>query len=427
MSCNYAEGLSEYEDKGVLGVPEIFDSEDKVQEKALLLAKWIENAKHVVVHTGAGISTAAGIPDFRGPNGVWTLEKNGKKPDINISFNDAVPTKTHMALSHLLEKQYIHYIVSQNIDGLHLKSGISRSHLAELHGNMFIGQCDLCDSQFVMGNATSTVGQKYIGEYCKREVRGRTCKGKLKDTVLDWEADLPERDLEMSDYHSSLADINICLGTTLQIVPSGNLPLRCKKYGGKVVIVNLQPTKHDKKADLIINTYVDNVIEKVMKHLSLEIPEYTKTLDPTKNQLPCTAIEWNIAKTELKTFKKMYDEKQKEFKNKKKLTVKNGQVKKKRKIKKDEVIKVDTDFVDLTLESEMEVKKIKKQSESDNADGIFIKRIGEAVLYQKPKIEKVKTVIKRIGSTVITKIEKKISTETCVDLTLDSDDDLFLE
>ncbi|KAL1487747.1 hypothetical protein ABEB36_015583 [Hypothenemus hampei] len=244
MSCNYAEGLSEYEDKGVLGLPEKFEATDKVGEKCLLLSKWIKEAKHVVVHTGAGISTASGIPDFRGPNGVWTLEKQGLKPEINVSFNEAIPTKTHMALKHLVEKELVHYIISQNIDGLHLRTGLPRTHLAELHGNMFIGQCDTCDSQFVRTTATSTVGQKYLGEFCKREVRGRSCRGKLKDTILDWEADLPENDLEMSDYHSSLADLNICLGTTLQIVPSGNLPLRCKKYGGKLVIVNLQSTKH---------------------------------------------------------------------------------------------------------------------------------------------------------------------------------------
>ncbi|KAJ8941146.1 hypothetical protein NQ318_004266 [Aromia moschata] len=111
----------------------------------------------------------------------------------------------------------------------------------------------------------------------------------------------------MSDYHSSLADLNICLGTTLQIVPSGNLPLRGKKYGGKLVIVNLQPTKHDKKADLIINSYVDDVISNVMKKLDLEIPEYSPHIDPTKNQLPDFGVEWNISKNDIKEVKKRYD------------------------------------------------------------------------------------------------------------------------
>lgn len=81
---------------------------------------------------------------FRGPNGVWTLEKQGKKPSTNVSFADAKPTKTHMILKKLVECNKVQYVVSQNIDGLHLKSGLSRKHLAELHGNMFVDECNVC-------------------------------------------------------------------------------------------------------------------------------------------------------------------------------------------------------------------------------------------------------------------------------------------
>lgn len=81
---------------------------------------------------------------YRGPNGVWTLEREGKKPTINVSFADAKPTKTHMILKKLVECNKVHYIVSQNIDGLHLKSGLSRKYLAELHGNMFVDECNVC-------------------------------------------------------------------------------------------------------------------------------------------------------------------------------------------------------------------------------------------------------------------------------------------
>lgn len=79
-----------------------------------------------------------------GPKGVWTMEKEGKSPQVNISFSEALPTKCHMALKALLDSGHIKYIVSQNIDGLHLRSGIPRSNIAELHGNMFIDVCDKC-------------------------------------------------------------------------------------------------------------------------------------------------------------------------------------------------------------------------------------------------------------------------------------------
>ncbi|XP_014298369.2 NAD-dependent protein deacetylase Sirt6 [Microplitis demolitor] len=103
MSCSYADGLSPYENKGVLGLDEKYDTTENLQLKCGILTEWINTSRHVVVHTGAGISTSAGIPDFRGPSGVWTLEEKGLKPKNNISFDEAVPTKTHMALKKLTE------------------------------------------------------------------------------------------------------------------------------------------------------------------------------------------------------------------------------------------------------------------------------------------------------------------------------------
>ncbi|KAK4881423.1 hypothetical protein RN001_004742 [Aquatica leii] len=314
MSCNYADGLSPYDDKGILGLPEKFDTPEKVSEKCKLLSDWIKESQHVVVHTGAGISTVAGIPDFRGPNGVWTLEKQGMKPNINISFDDAIPTKTHMALKTLVDAGYVKFIVSQNIDGLHLKSGLTRQRIAELHGNMFTEQCGTCKRQFVRKFATTSVGQKLLGKTCPSSLLARRgCRGKIQDTVLDWEASLPDDDLVMADYHSSVADLSIALGTTLQIVPSGNLPTFTKKYGGRLAIINLQPTKHDKKADLIINMYADEVLSKLMKCLGLEIPEYSEELDPTKSKND-DIIEWNYLRPNISDMKAMYNTHVKKFK-----------------------------------------------------------------------------------------------------------------
>lgn len=140
---------------------------------------------------------------FRGPNGVWTLEKQGVKPNINISFDDAVPTKTHMALKQLVDSDHVRYIISQNIDGLHLRSGIDRKKIAELHGNMFTEICNVCERQFIRSTAATTVGKKSLGTKCRRHlVTGRSCRGSLHDTILDWEDDLPTYDLAIADYHS---------------------------------------------------------------------------------------------------------------------------------------------------------------------------------------------------------------------------------
>ncbi|XP_017040062.1 NAD-dependent protein deacetylase Sirt6 [Drosophila ficusphila] len=306
MSCNYADGLSAYDDKGILGAPESFDSEEVVAQKCQELADLIKKSGHVVLHTGAGISTSAGIPDFRGPKGVWTLEEKGEKPDFNVSFDEAKPTKTHMAIISLIESGYVQYVVSQNIDGLHLKSGLNRKYLSELHGNIYIEQCKKCRRQFVSSTAVETVGQKSLKRPCKSSIntKGRSCRsGILYDNVLDWEHDLPENDLEMGVMHSTIADLNIALGTTLQIVPSGDLPLKNLKRGGKFVICNLQPTKHDKKANLIISSYVDVVLAKVCKLLGVEIGEYSELSDPTKQN---NLFEWTIPTDNVNTFHKRY-------------------------------------------------------------------------------------------------------------------------
>lgn len=146
---------------------------------------------------------------------------------------------------------------------------------------------------------------KPTGETCKN--KQRSCRGKLIDTVLDWEHDLPPDDLDMSIFHSTLADLNIGLGSSFQIMPSGKLPLRSAKFGGKFALVNLQPIKLEKKADLVIHSYVDDVIEKVLKRLGIEeIPEYNEGEDPTKN---CKdGDRWNIDASAIKAVEKLYRE-----------------------------------------------------------------------------------------------------------------------
>ncbi|KAF4117825.1 NAD-dependent protein deacetylase sirtuin-6 [Onychostoma macrolepis] len=276
MSVNYAAGLSPYADKGICGLPEEFDSPEELKTKVETLAQWIKESQYMVVHSGAGISTSTGIPDFRGPNGVWTMEERGEMPHFNTTFEDARPSLTHMALLQLQRTGHLKYLISQNVDGLHLRSGFPRDRLSELHGNMFVEECEKCGKQYVRDTVIGVMGLKPTGRYCDvTRSRGlRSCRGKLISTILDWEDSLPDRDLNRADEACRRADLALTLGTSLQIKPSGDLPLLTKRTGGKLVIVNLQPTKHDKHAHLRIHGYVDEVMGQLMKLLGLEVPEW---------------------------------------------------------------------------------------------------------------------------------------------------------
>ncbi|KAM9104245.1 NAD-dependent protein deacylase sirtuin-6 isoform 2-T2 [Megaptera novaeangliae] len=372
MSVNYAAGLSPYADKGKCGLPEVFDPPEELERKVWELAQLVWQSSNVVFHTGAGISTASGIPDFRGPHGVWTMEEQGLAPKFDTTFENARPTKTHMALVQLERVGLLRFLVSQNVDGLHVRSGFPRDKLAELHGNMFVEECVKCKTQYVRDTVVGSMGLKATGRLCTvAKSRGlRACRGELRDTILDWEDSLPDRDLTLADEASRRgyrgwskltppstlpsqevtepgleprspsgegpthisnstsadgvgwlrrkgsggqdsgqlgswgkpaprqrwalcepasqgwprrvsravkpwnADLSITLGTSLQIRPSGNLPLATKRRGGRLVIVNLQPTKHDRHADLRIHGYVDEVMTRLMKHLGLEIPAW---------------------------------------------------------------------------------------------------------------------------------------------------------
>ncbi|XP_078431814.1 sirtuin 1 isoform X2 [Wolffia australiana] len=310
MSLGYAEKLSYKEDVGTVGMSEIFDSPADFQLKIEELAGLIKESKHLVVFTGAGISTSCGIPDFRGPKGIWTLQQEGKDlPKASLPFDRAMPSVTHMALVELEKAGVLKFLISQNVDCLHLRSGIPRCKLAELHGNSFREICPACGIEYIRDFEIETIGMKETSRRCSN----LTCGANLLDSVLDWEdagSDtnnrdlgvflqrgkevgangnrhqsaahplredvLPPKEMKPAEKHCKMADVILCLGTSLQITPACNLPLKCLRGGGKIVIVNLQPTPKDKKAALVIHGLVDEVISGVMKNLNLLIPPYVR-------------------------------------------------------------------------------------------------------------------------------------------------------
>ncbi|XP_055331088.1 NAD-dependent protein deacetylase Sirt6-like isoform X2 [Paramacrobiotus metropolitanus] len=216
-----------------------------------------------------------------GPNGVWTAEKKKRRPPPSKSFTEVIPTVSHMALRKLVDVGIVKFIISQNVDGLHLRSGIPPSYVAELHGNVFRETCRKCRRMYMRNCPTPTLGMKPTGGICDG-VSKRTCRGALVDMVLDWRNKLPEDDLAAAEAHSSAADLNLVLGSTLQIVPAGELPFRRQEIDStaKTAICNLQTTKFDDKMDLVIRCKLDAMFLRLMALLNIEIPAYDAKLDP---------------------------------------------------------------------------------------------------------------------------------------------------
>jgi len=252
------------------------------QSKVDQLVEWIKESKHFIVFTGAGISTSAGIPDFRGPEGVWTLKAKGQTPKPS-NKGKAVPTMTHMALVSLMNSNHLNFLVSQNCDGLHVKSGISPSKISELHGNTNVEACAGCGKLFYRNFPVRTCSNSKL-------LTGRRCDGcsiPLRYTTVAFGQSMPDQCFYQAKSHSKQADLTLCLGTSMRVMPACELPVAGKKNGRahNLVIVNLQITPYDDQCSLRIFAKVDVVMELLMKFLDLPIPDY-KELNLTQD------VEW---------------------------------------------------------------------------------------------------------------------------------------
>jgi NAD-dependent deacetylase sirtuin 7 len=200
-------------------VKEEEDAEDVLDKKCVRLAQVISKAKYVVVFTGAGISTSALIPDYRGPNGIWTLMRKGQSiaEDLKQFPQSADPTYTHAAIKELYDRDIIKHIVSQNVDGLHLRSGIPKTALSEVHGNMYIEVCLECHREYVrLFDVTENTRRHHhkTGRSCYH------CGSLLKDSVvlfgekgsLRWPINWAG-----AEYHVDKADVILCLGSSLKV------------------------------------------------------------------------------------------------------------------------------------------------------------------------------------------------------------------
>lgn len=281
MSHGYNDLLSRGAFKGKCNLRETFDDDEKLARSLDILAAAVRESKHVVVHTGAGISTSAGIPDFRSPNGVWTCEQRRLPAPASVPFADAQPSLTHRALVSLVHRGLVKFIVNQNVDGLFQRLGLdstSGEHLVDLHGNVFVESCEQCGEREYHGEReVRTVGFQLTGGVCRR------CAGPMRDFLLDWNSALHDADLDRAIEQCKRADLAIVLGSSMQIKPANGLPLRTTRCNGKaqpgqLIINTLSTTPIDRHASLRIRAYCDRVMEGLMARLCLPIPSVDELL-----------------------------------------------------------------------------------------------------------------------------------------------------
>jgi NAD-dependent deacetylase len=233
----------------------------------------VDAARRIVVLTGAGISTESGIPDFRGPRGVWTKNPAAEKqstiqhyladPEVRKaawrSRLDspawaAEPNAGHRALVALERRGKLHALVTQNIDELHQRAGQSAALVVEVHGSMRRVMCWQCGRRAPMEEALARVRAGEDDPHC------RDCGGILKsDTISFGQALVPEV-IDRAMAAAAAADLLIAVGTTLQVQPVAGMVPIAARAGAQVVIVNDQPTAMDSLADVVIRAPIGAVL-----------------------------------------------------------------------------------------------------------------------------------------------------------------------
>lgn len=239
---------------------------------------WIDAARRLVVLTGAGISTDSGIPDFRGPQGVWTknpgaermatlqnyvadpdVRKRAWKSRLDSPAWHAKPNAGHVALVELERRGKLETLITQNIDGLHVLAGSSPSRVIEIHGTMHEVVCLACGERAPMERALTRVRAGEEDPAC------RTCGGVLKSATISFGQGLVQDDLMRAERAAAGCDVMMAVGTKLSVYPIAGVVPVAKNAGARVVIINAEPTEMDELADVVLRGSISELLPLVVR------------------------------------------------------------------------------------------------------------------------------------------------------------------
>ncbi|MBX9945180.1 MAG: Sir2 family NAD-dependent protein deacetylase [Reyranella sp.] len=236
-------------------------------DEAERLRGMIASASRIVAFTGAGISTESGIPDFRSPGGIWTKYKPIYFDDFMSSEEmrreswrrkfatdevmlKAEPNAGHRALAKLAEQGRLSAIITQNVDGLHQRSGVPEAKIIELHGNATYASCLDCGHRHELDAIRKTFLGKGVLPLCVK------CDGIVKTATISFGQAMPEIPMARAQDETLACDLFIVLGSSLVVYPAAAFPGMAKRRGAKLVIVNRDPTDQDDSADMVVHAEI---------------------------------------------------------------------------------------------------------------------------------------------------------------------------
>lgn len=231
------------------------------------LRAWLDECSRAVVFTGAGISTESGIPDFRSPTGIWSKmtpvyfdeflaseearrESWRRKLVVDEDMTNAQPNQGHAAVSELVRRGTVSAVITQNIDGLHQRSGIPHEHVVELHGNSTYAACLTCATRYQLPPILEAFKKDETLPVCE------SCGGMVKTATISFGQPMPDAAMQRAEAETLACDLFLAIGSSLVVYPAAAFPAMAKQNGARLVIVNREATGLDHMADLVLNTEI---------------------------------------------------------------------------------------------------------------------------------------------------------------------------
>ena len=278
------EGLSLLTRLEPRGVEDMGENSSRTQEELIEdLAGLIIGSKQLVVFTGAGISTESGLPDFRGPSGIWTkfdpddftYQKYLKNPETRkklwqlhrnpeFHWGNVEPNSAHYAVAELERIGKLDCIITQNVDGLHQKAGNSEDKVIQLHGNMQWAKCLSCGKRYRLEDVVEWLEVPECPD----------CRGILKSEGVFFGEPMPVWETAEAQRRSSTCDLCIVIGSSLTVYPAALMPQYALQHGAKLAIINEGTTELDRVAHIRIwdkaGEVMSQVLDKVKNKLGID-------------------------------------------------------------------------------------------------------------------------------------------------------------